>query len=97
MKHPVLLKIGFAIVVLPTDPVTVEVTDEEGIVVYRAEIAPFERRVLSRRWLTRRSIVLHPESKLAKTVAEADELIERKLTELWGNPFVNRIPEIEEE
>ncbi len=80
-------------VIVPGNPPTVQVISDAGDLIYKATLNTFDRRKVSRRWLSFNTILFNLGSGFAKSSKEADELVEKKLIELWGNPHVNDFPD----
>ncbi len=88
------IKIGFEVVVLPGRPPQVQVVEERsGRLVFQGVLLSYGRRKVARKWLSRNYVFLDPTMAFAKNSREAAEIVEKKLVELWGNPFAVDFPD----
>ena len=87
------LKLGYNLHIVPGNPPSVQVLNEKGEIVFEGELLPLERRKITRRWLALNYVYLEASHHFAKNGREAAGIVEKKLTEWWGNPFVVEFPE----
>jgi hypothetical protein len=93
-KKTIPLKMGYDLLIVPGDPPKVQVISEGGkSLVFEGALLPYARRKIARRWLALNYIYLEASHKFAKNGKEAAELVEKKLTEWWGNPFAVDFPD----
>lgn len=87
------IKIGFNLVINPGDPASFQVVSEQGRLVFFGEILPLESRKVRRRWIARNWVFLDNRKEFARNGKEAEDLVEKKISELWGNPYSAPTPE----
>lgn len=85
------LKYGFNVIVSTSGVPKAQVLTEDNKVVYQATLNSPEARKKSNKWLSLNTILLSHTCGFAHSNKEADEIIEKKLTELWGNPAYSEI------
>ncbi len=87
------IKVGFNLVINAGDPITFQVVSEKGRLVFFGEILPPSSRKIRRCWIAKNWVFLDNRGEFAKNGKEAEELVEKKISELWGNPFSAPTPE----
>jgi hypothetical protein len=88
------IKVGFELVVVPGRPPQVQVVKEKsGCLVFQGVLLSYGRRKIARKWLSQNYVFLDPTLTFAKNSHEAAEIVEKKLVELWGNPFAVDFPD----
>jgi hypothetical protein len=85
------LKYGFNMIISTSGVPKVQVLSDDNKVIYQANLNSTEARKKSNKWLSLNTILLSHTCGFAHNNKEADELIEKKLTELWGNPAYSEI------
>lgn len=87
------IKIGYNLVISAGEPVRFQVVSEQGRLVFFGEILPFESRKIRRCWLAKNWVFLDNRGEFAKSGKEAEDLVEKKISELWGNPYSAPTPD----
>lgn len=88
------IKVGFKLVVLAGKPPQIQVVEEKtGHLVFQGVLLSYGRRKVARKWLSQNYIFLDPTKTFAKNSREAAGIVEKKLVELWGNPFAVDFPD----
>lgn len=87
------IKLGFNLVISAGKPVRFQVVSEEGRLVFFGEILPFESRRIRRRWTAKNWVFLDNRHEFARDGREAEDLVEKKISELWGNPYSAPTPD----
>lgn len=80
------LKYGFNLIVSLGDVPKVQVITDQGKLIYQGVLNSQAARKKSNRWLSFNTILCDHLSGFSQSNKDADEIIEKKLTELWGNP-----------
>ena len=87
------VKLGYDLIVVPGKPPKVQVISDSKQVVYRGKLNTYERRKVVHKWLSFDTLFLDVNSTFAHNNKEADEIVEKKLRALWGNPFSADVPD----
>ncbi len=87
------IKLDFDLVISAGKPIRFQVIKSTGKLVFFGEILPFESRKIRRRWTAKNWVFLDNWHEFARDGREAEDLVEKKISELWGNPYSASAPD----
>lgn len=87
------IKIGFNLVINAGNPPSFQVVSESGRLVFFGEILPLESRRVRHCWIAKNWIFLDNSGQFARSGKDAEDLVEKKISELWGNPYSATTPD----
>lgn len=85
------IKHGFEMTVDRSGVPKTQIFSEKGKLIYQAVLNSAEARKKSNKWLSLNTVLFDHLCGFAHSNQEADELIEKKLTEFWGNPAFSNL------